>query len=172
MKSTAITELPLELAIVEFCNDSVDTQKTSSASHVAESTPQATGQIPNTTTATTGASVPPVVPSDPPSAAIGMLSLSHLTNHWVDVIAELKLNYHSVAGVLRSTRPKSVGSGIVVIEAFYTFHKDKLSEPKTKEILSSVLKKLFGEKVKIEVVLGKRIKTHKPNKEIQSNKQF
>ena len=63
---------------------------------------------------------------------------------------------HSVAGVLRSARPKSVARGIVTIEAFYPFHKDKLSESKTKDVLISVLKKLFGEKVKVEIVLGKK----------------
>jgi hypothetical protein len=49
-----------------------------------------------------------------------------------------------------------VDNGIVTIEAFYKFHQEKLADIHTKQILSDVLKKLFGEKVKIEIVLGKK----------------
>jgi hypothetical protein len=86
----------------------------------------------------------------------GSLTPQKLADHWADIIAELKPFNHSVAGVMRSTRPLSVKDGIVTIEAFYTFHKDKLSEIKTRETLGTVLKKLFGEPVKVEVVLGKK----------------
>lgn len=127
MKVSPIAELPLELAIVEYCGE-VNTKQ---EQQVEDSTQPA-----------------------PPS--LGLLTLEKLTEHWSDFIEELKPHNHSVAGVLRSARPKSVDHGIVTIEAFYPFHKDKLSESKTKDILVSVLKKLFGEKVKVEIVLGKK----------------
>ena len=63
---------------------------------------------------------------------------------------------HSVAGVLRSARPVTVKDGIVTIEAFYKFHQEKLSEAKTREALAEMLKKLFGEKIKVEITLGKK----------------
>jgi DNA polymerase-3 subunit gamma/tau len=124
MKVSPIPELPLELAIVEYCGD-VKIQE--------EKKEVIDGKIPS-----------------------GLLTLEKLTEHWTDFIAELKPFNHSVAGVLRSARPKAVDHGIVTIEAFYTFHKDKLSELKTKDVLVSVLNKLFGEKVKVEIVLGKK----------------
>jgi DNA polymerase III gamma/tau subunit len=143
MKSASLTQLPLELAVVEYCGENRGEVKIrdSAVKHPAEKT--AVTPVPVTVT-------PPV------SQGIGMLTLDHLTNHWNDVIAELKPFNHSVAGVMRSTRPKAVGDGIVTIEAFYTFHKDKLSESRTKEVIASVLKKLFGETVKVEIVLGKK----------------
>jgi hypothetical protein len=61
-----------------------------------------------------------------------------------------------VAGFLRSARPKAVKNGIVTIEAFYPFHQEKLAEPKVTELLVSLLKKLFGEKVSVKIVLGKK----------------
>jgi DNA polymerase III subunit gamma/tau len=132
MKTTAITQLPLELAVVEYCG-----QKSSATPIIMKS--EKIEQIKST-----------------PVASASMLTLEHLTQHWSDVIAELKPYNHSVAGVMRSTRPSRVADGIVTIEAFYTFHKDKLSEIKTREVLSTVLKKLFGEVVKVEIVLGKK----------------
>lgn len=117
MRSTPISQLPLELAIVEFCGQEIPKEK---------------------------------------PEPVGSLTLEKLKEHWPDVIETLKTYNHSVSGVLRSSRPKAVGHGIVTIEAFYPFHQEKLSEPKTKDMLSQTVKKLFGEKVKVEIILGKK----------------
>ncbi len=135
MKVSPIAQLPMEVAVVEYCADSVAVKQVEPA-------------------APAGGTAPPAVDDSP--VPVGMLTLEKLTEHWKDFIEELKPFNHSVAGVLRSARPKSVAHGIVTIEAFYQFHKDKLSESKTKDVLIAVLKKLFGEKVKVEVVLGKK----------------
>jgi DNA polymerase-3 subunit gamma/tau len=132
MKVSPIAQLPLELAVVEYCADAAPTKPPS----------------PTTEPALSAADDTPV--------SFGLLTQEKLAEHWKDFIEELKPFNHSVAGVLRSARPKSVVRGIVTIEAFYPFHKDKLSESKTKDVLIQVLKKLFGEKVKVEIVLGKK----------------
>lgn len=119
LHTSPIPELPLELAIVEYCGDAVA----------------------------------PTVSSHEP---LGLITIEKLTEHWRDVIDEMKPFNHSVAGVMRSTRPKTVKDDIVTIEAFYPFHQEKLSEVKTRDAIALVLKKLFGEKVKVEVVLGKK----------------
>jgi len=145
LRSSPIPQLPIELAIVEFCEEkgemkevaSVSVQKPVSTRREQEKIGEA-----------------PVVEEASPS--LGFLTLEKLTECWKDFIEELKPFNHSVAGVLRSSRPKVVSGGIVTIEAFYPFHQEKLSEPKTREVLATVLKKLFGEKVKVEIVLGKK----------------
>ncbi len=91
-----------------------------------------------------------------PTETSGLLTLEKLDQHWKDFIEATKPYNHSVAGVLRSSRPKSVEDGIVTIEAFYKFHQEKLTDVKTRESLADVLKKLFGEKVRVEIVLGKK----------------
>jgi hypothetical protein len=93
-------------------------------------------------------------PADP--VGLGTLTMEKLVEHWPDFIIAMKPNNHSVAGVLRSSRPKAVEGGIVTIEAFYKFHQEKLSENLVRQQLADVLKKLFGEKVKVEIVLGKK----------------
>ena len=118
LRISPIPELPLELAVVEYC----------------------------------GTKVAPVASPLAP----GLITLEQLTEHWRDVIDEMKPFNHSIAGVMRSTRPKDAKNGIVTIEAFYPFHQEKLSEVKTRDAIATVLKKLFGEKVTVEVVLGKK----------------
>lgn len=128
MRTSPIPQLPLELAVAEYCNETSDKKQ--------ETTKD-------------------ISPS-PTVSSSNSLTLDHLTNHWNDVIAELKPFNHSVAGVMRSTRPQSVKDGIVTIVAFYTFHKDKLSEVSSRQAIAQVIKKLFGETVSVEIVLGKK----------------
>lgn len=127
LRFSPIPEIPIEVVIIEFCGMQV---------------------VP--VAPTKSVEVPVVTPS------LGLLTTEKLVEHWSDFIAATKPYNHSVAGVLRSSRPKSVENGIVTIEAFYKFHQEKIAEVKTKQILADVLKKLFGERIKIEVVLGKK----------------
>ena len=135
-RGAVIPQLPIELAVIEYCGERNERRESG-----IEKREKETEQ-------------PSETPTD--TFVSGSLTLDHLTNHWTDVIAELKPYNHSVAGVMRSTRPAAVKDGIVTIEAFYTFHKDKLSETKTRETIATVLGKLFGEKVRVEVILGKK----------------
>lgn len=94
--------------------------------------------------------------STPTSANRGLITLEKLNECWSDLINDLKDANHSIAGVLRSARPKGVAAGTVTIEAFYKFHQEKLNEPRVKELISKSLKKLFGETVTILIILGKK----------------
>lgn len=134
LRYTPIPSLPLELVVVEFC-------------HTSSLDPKPFAPTPPTKIES---------PAEPPTPSLGLLTLEKLTEHWPDFIAALKPYNHSVAGVLRSSRPKGVKDGIVTIEAFYKFHQEKLSDTKTRQTLADVLKRLFGEKVKVEIVLGRK----------------
>lgn len=149
LRMSPIPQLPVELAVIEFCADATD---------VSAVTDAATKPVPTEVRHDVAAvPIPPTATATPPAApSLGLLTLEKLTEHWPDFIASTKPYNHSVAGVLRSSRPKAVEGGIVTIEAFYKFHQEKLMEVHTKQILGDVLKKLFGEKVKIEIVLGKK----------------
>ncbi len=146
LRISPIPQLPLELAIVEYCQVQQSTinnqQSNTQAEPTSSSSRPSSGVLGDDTT---------MAP-----ATLGLLTLEKLTEHWKDFIEATKPYNNSVAGVLRSTRPKTVDGGIVIIEAFYPFHEERLSEIKTKEMLSTVLKKLFGETVKVEVTLGKK----------------
>lgn len=128
LRISPIAELPLELAVVEYCAEEAQDSEQKTASEQ------------------------PVLPS----AATDPITLEKLTRYWGDVISEVKPLNHSIAAVMRSTRPREVANGIVTIEAFYPFHREKLSEEKTRDAIATVLQKLFGETVKVNVVLGKK----------------
>lgn len=168
LRYSPIPELPLELAVIELFQEPVPQQvvtpsvspatppmpKTSAPQQV--STPVAKSPQAAPVEEVAPATPPPTRADEPADVSLGLLTHEKLLEHWSDFIAATKPFNHSVAGVLRSSRPKSVNGGIVTIEAFYKFHQEKLADIHTKQVLSDVLKKLFGEKVKIEIVLGKK----------------
>lgn len=165
LRYSPIPELPLELAVIEsFQEPAPQAGVQPAAAAPAPPAPAPKTSTPPAVPPVAAKPVPPVqhappvaVPADEPEvASLGLLTQEKLLDHWSDFIAATKPFNHSVAGVLRSSRPKSVNGGIVTIEAFYKFHQEKLADIHTKQVLSDVLKKLFGEKVKIEIVLGKK----------------
>jgi DNA polymerase-3 subunit gamma/tau len=176
MRFCPIPQLPLEVAVIEF-NTSVNppVKAVPSGTPAPDNKESQINYSGNTSSGKTGGgwstkkiipeaaemtkppeiSVPDVRPAEE-AVSLGLISLEKLVECWKDVIEDLNPYNRSVAGVMRSTRPKSVNDGIVTIEAFYKFHLEKLSEIRTKEAISSTLKKLFGERVKVEIVLGKK----------------
>ncbi len=72
---------------------------------------------------------------------------------WTALIDKVKAYNHSVAGVLRGCSIKSYDNKSLVLETNFKFHKDKLSEVKTREVLENALKEITKKNVKIEIIL-------------------
>ena len=75
---------------------------------------------------------------------------------WPQIMDALKPYNHSLVGVLRSCKPISLKDNILVIEAGYKFHAERISTPKTLDIIAKVIKDTIGKDVKIETVIKKR----------------
>lgn len=153
LRGSSLPDLALELAVLSYCSDNnlppVQPKGMPVMPSIPLKTPPPEKQV----------SAPQSEPKkevSSPMPITGGLSIEQWTQHWNDFLAEVKTHNHSVSGVLRSTRPKSVENGIVTVEAFYAFHKDKLSETKAKDEIANAIKILFGEKVKVDIVLGKK----------------
>lgn len=129
LKTAIIPVLPFELAIVEYCEEG-----TPGAPQVAD---EPTKTAPKVVTGSTS-----TVPA--------------LESRWSELLEKLKPLNHSIVGVLRSCRPLSLENGTLIIEAAYKFHAERLSDPKVRDIIGSVVKELLGGEVKIETVIRKR----------------
>ncbi|OGG09930.1 DNA polymerase III, subunit gamma and tau [Candidatus Gottesmanbacteria bacterium RBG_16_43_7] len=148
LKLSPRLQLPLKMAILNYCSG-IKFQE----AHL----PQSETGVSDNIKSADAAFKTRVIPSGASSAPLaGLVTLTKMQEHWNDIIDELKPINHSIAGVMRSARPKSLENSIMTIEAFYKFHQEKLSEVKTREAISSVIRKLFGESVTIQIVLGKK----------------
>lgn len=150
MKISPITELPLELAVMEYCGkDAVVQTKVQEPARIAPARNASHTEAGGTQSVAGGGGL-----QSDPGGDTDLVSIEKLIESWKDVIETVKPYNHSIAGVLRSAHPKALSGNTVTIETQYAFHKDRLSEPKVRDILSVALKKLFGVKLSVEIVLS------------------
>lgn len=72
---------------------------------------------------------------------------------WKNIILSMKEYNHMLAGVLRSCRIVSYDRKELVIEAVSTFHKDRLDDAKTRTELEKICHKLVGNPVTVSIEL-------------------
>ncbi len=76
-----------------------------------------------------------------------------LQHFWNSFIVEIKLQNHTLAGVLRGCTIKSFDKKSLIIETAYKFHKERLDDGKTMPLLIQACKTLTGNSVAVEVRL-------------------
>ncbi len=79
-----------------------------------------------------------------------------LESLWKNLITEMKLYNHTIAGVLRGCRIGGFDQKLLVIETNFKFHKERLDDAATKSELARVAKLLTGKDIRVEVQLQSR----------------
>ncbi len=183
MKNTVLVQLPLELALFEWCghgevasskpqasNKEIDVVEKKVVEHgnmikdegvTISSMRKQVGNIAKIK-ALYGESKEPEEVVEPIRTTD--LQLAHLgndgeiTKEWMDtfwkcIISEMKAHNHTIAGVLRGCFIKSFDRKTLIIETAYKFHKEKLDHGATMESLEKVCRELTGSPVAISIVL-------------------
>ncbi len=76
-----------------------------------------------------------------------------LESKWNDIVAATKPLNHSLNAFLKAAKPKDLKDGRLVIEVAYKFHKEKLEEPKNRDILEQVIFDIMKEKIRVKFEL-------------------
>lgn len=84
------------------------------------------------------------------------LTIETVIAKWPEILVDLKPHNHSLVAFLRACRPKEVLGDILVVEVFYKFHRDKLSETRNREIFEDVVSKIFDGKVRAKFDLSEK----------------
>jgi DNA polymerase-3 subunit gamma/tau len=90
------------------------------------------------------------------SATQSEISIQAVMEKWPEILVDLKPHNHSLVAFLRACRPKEVVGETLVIEVFYKFHRDKLSEQRTREIFEQVVSNTLGTKVRAKFELSEK----------------
>lgn len=83
------------------------------------------------------------------------VDFDQVVSGWPELLTRLQPRNHSVAGLLRSAKPKEVGDKFLTIEVFYKFHKDQLEQEARRRIIEEEVAKLWGP-ISVRCVLGER----------------
>jgi DNA polymerase-3 subunit gamma/tau len=149
LKDTVIPQLPLEMAVIEWClkknNSGVKNKKEIVVEEKVEEKPEKEEVVkPESEIVET-------------KMVIADASVVDFQNHWQDILLGVRPKNHSVEALLRATRPINFAEGTLTLEVFYKFHKDQLETEKCRRIVEEVTSTIIGKPVKLKCILG-----HKP----------
>ena len=149
-----IPQLPLELAVVEWC---VGESASDSASIAA---PEPVPGNDSDTSSTDSTEKLESAPSRPKNG--GNISLEEIQKHWQEILLKVRPRNYSIEALLRGARPVDCSGEVLTIEAFYPFHKDKLDSAKCRAIIEEVVGEIFGTPLSLKCNLG-----DKPQPQVQ-----
>lgn len=171
-KFAVVSQLPLELAIIQWC--AVDTKSEQDESHQPSGSLTTSGVTVSSLRKQVGAikkthalyGVPKKVKEEKVTVDTTTVELEHtngdgsiskewLDHFWNSLINEMKKHNHTAAGVLRSCAIKSYDKRVLVISTAYSFHKERLEEYKTKDALAASCKLLTGKTIEVAIELKK-----------------
>ncbi|PIS09087.1 DNA polymerase III, subunit gamma and tau, partial [Candidatus Beckwithbacteria bacterium CG10_big_fil_rev_8_21_14_0_10_34_10] len=132
LKGAVIPELPLELAILEWGSLKED----KIISKITSKKPIGKETVKKASLANKEDSV----------------SDFSLESKWRRVLDEIKKENKGIEALLKSTKLKGIRGKKLEIEVFYKFHRDKLNEPRTVNLVQKKVKEAFSLPLKIEYV--------------------
>jgi len=135
LKGAFLPQLPLELAIVEWCEQKKENNQ--NQEHKIKQTPAAKGKK--------------------VKIKVGhKQDLDIILEQWPKLLQQVKQFNHSIEALLKATKPVKFENNLLTIEVFYPFHKQKLEESKSLSIVQDSLQKILSLSVKIKYKLAKK----------------
>jgi DNA polymerase-3 subunit gamma/tau len=148
LKGEFIEQLPIELAIAEFCSSQV-TAKTIPLS------PVSTGAVYRF--------IPPEKRFDQlkvnPQAPVTNFNITYeqILEKWHEVLARVKQYNHSLSFILRVCQPKNLTGNQLCLAFKYKFHKDRVSQANIKNLVEKILQQTFGQPIMVEAVIDENL---------------
>lgn len=145
LRSSPIPQLPLELALIMLCGENSALVDQSARS---ERSPSSL----------------PVTKTDSPQAmaAENSISLDIIREKWENFLKKTQEYNHSLPLILRMGEPVGIRGRVIQIGVKYTFHREKLNEPKMRSLAEKALSEVLGQEARLEAVLADEINISKP----------
>ncbi len=141
IKGAVIESLPLELMIVEWSSFNKDK---AAAADDDEREALEEEKVPKTTNL---------------KKSSGKLSIAKVTDKWQEVLKALKPHNHSLEALLKATKPSGFDGGVLVLEVFYKFHKERLEDDRYRQLVETVASEILSKPVKVRYLLGDKVRT-------------
>jgi len=142
-KEVEIDQLPLELAVIDFLAETANIPEKPAFAKATAAKENIDEVI----------EVEDVITID-----VSGVTLEKVKESWGNILLTVKPFNHSVEAFLRASRPINLKGRNLTLEVFYPFHKDRLEEPKNKNIVEKGLQKVLGVELTFNCVLGKNKK--------------
>lgn len=138
MKTAIIAQLPLELAVIEWCGE------------------EKNNPVDNLTIVQNSKKIIPSSLNNKLEENGKGDNLQTIINKWGELLEGVRPLNHSVEALLKAARPLKMDNGFLILEVFYKFHKDRLDSDKCRSIVEEAASQLLGNQIKIKCVLGEK----------------
>lgn len=175
-KNSPIVQLPLEMAIVSWCQGdaSPSNPQTKSQSAMRATVQSEVKNPPKLTndrrsseqeagTDVVTQSIPPTITEDTrelkkiaqKNAAKVTLSLPDIQTKWPELLALVRLKNVSVEALLKAAKPTNADGNTLTLEVLYAFHKEQLEQQRHRTMVEAMMASLFGGECRINLVLAR-----------------
>jgi DNA polymerase III subunit gamma/tau len=83
----------------------------------------------------------------------GIFSIDHITEKWTEILDKVKEINSTVQALLKSGKPAAVHGKFIIVEVYYSFHKERLESHKNRAIVEKALADLLGTPMSIKCEL-------------------
>ncbi len=83
-------------------------------------------------------------------------TLEEVKRNWARVLKEIRARNRSVEALLKSCEPIACEEGLIVLGFYYSFHKEKIEDPRRKALVERVMSRVMGNPCRIKCVLSPR----------------
>lgn len=147
-----LPQVPLELAIVELCDDG--TTGTPQV-HTAVATAPSSG-VPTPHTHTVVEKITHAIHKDL------TITLEQIRARWGELVQSVVQNNSTLGFIFKMAEPTAIEGCRLVVEYSYSLHADKLREIKTKRLAEDVLKEFYGERIELDCVVKNMVQQGAP----------
>lgn len=158
IKSSPMPQLPLEMAVVEWCsttdNNSTDDTDDKKTETIIKTREQEEKPIEDSTNKITiKEKVKNLVTKSP------AFSLEDIEKNWSVFIRKIEMNLPSLSFILKMANLKQVDGNTVKVSVGFDFHRDKLMEKKNLDSLEDTLSEIMTGKVKFDCLVEQSAQT-------------
>ena len=160
LKVAEISQLPLELAVVEICQNKTETNDSDFPSRGQLANQVASLAKPKKALKSTVIKTQTIEPEPQKTISVNRvkITLEQIKEKWEEVLAVLKNYNQSLASTLKHHRPTAIKeNGIIEISFKYKFYQQRINESKNRQILEKTLEDIFKIPLRVETVLVKRL---------------
>ncbi len=163
-KNSLISQLPLELAVIDLCYSStkqtlytpekiVPAEKISPSSRKIEERPRE-----NTTLAKSQASSAQIY------RTIINLDQNEVMEKWPEFLVKIKKYNHSLSFVLQNCQPQEVRDNCLCLIFKYKFHQDRINDATIKNIIETTLAEVFTSALTVRSVIDENLEIRREEK--------
>jgi len=143
LRETVIEQLPIELAIVEWCDDF----EKEGENNFQKKNP-----------------LPAIKKANPLPAKKNLKEISDEV--WKEILSRIRPINTSIEALLRAARPASFDGNTLTLDVFYRFHKERLEDGRHRRILEEVIGAVLGAPIRVVCALAEP-----PNRKVEEKQE-